>query len=254
MSGYTKEAILAKLKDLKIDCKTIDHVPVMTCEAHTEAFEKVGLSVEGQAKNLFFKVPSSGGKMKNRLFLITALIDTKVDPKVVSTRLGIKASAALRFANENIFAETLQVPLGSVTPFCMANETAKEIVMLIDQKFKECSQLIFHPMKNDASSILTPNQFQIFIDATCADRVRWVDFSSEEAIEVPEVGDAAAAPAAAPKEKPKQAAKKKEEPKKTDHAHHAPKQQLFAEDHYFSLQAWAEGPFAKAHEEWLKTQ
>lgn len=256
MSGHTKESIIAKLKELKIDSRVIDHAPVLTCEKHTEALEAAGASTEGQAKNLFYKAPSNAGKMKNRLFLVTALTDTTVDGKGLSVRLGLKASTPLRFANEKLFDELLQVPLGSVTPFCMANDTAHEIVMLMDQKFKECSQLLFHPMLNDATSVLTPAQLQTFVDATCANRALWIDFSATDPIEVPEVGAAAGEQKVAT---PKKDTPRKEEAKRTsisavDPAHDPNQGQLFAEDQYFGLQAWSEGPFAKAHEEWLKTQ
>lgn len=267
MAGYTKETILTKLKDLKIDCKTYAHASVMTCETHDAAIKELGVSAEGLAKNLFFKAPSGAGKMKNRLFLVSALVDTEVNVKTLSTRLGLKASAPLRFANEKVFAETLQVPLGSVTPFCMANESANEIVMLLDEKFKSSPQLGFHPMTNEATTILNPDQFQVFLDETCSNRVRWVDFNSSDALDVPDVGTAEPAVPAAKKEakkEPKKKAGKAEEPKKesettaeeSNQANEAPKkkQQAFAEAQYFTLQAWSDGPFKTAHEEWLKKQ
>merc|ERR1740129_2057601 len=104
--ALVKDQLLEKLSQLGISHDTISHALSPTCELHSEnikgtAFEKfIG---KGQAKNLFFKVPSGGGPLKGRLFLVCALVETNVDNKVLSSRLGIKPSAPLRFAADEIF-------------------------------------------------------------------------------------------------------------------------------------------------------
>merc|ERR1712117_461610 len=103
--------------------ETLGHALSPTCDIHSESirgtkFEKfIG---NGQAKNLFFKVPSGGGPLKNQLFLVCALVETHVDNKELSARLGIKPSAPLRFADDSLFDNVLQIPKGSVNPFVMA--------------------------------------------------------------------------------------------------------------------------------------
>eukprot|EP00913_Durusdinium_trenchii_P016745 g15739.t3 len=68
---------------------TLQHALSPTCEVHSQnlkgtAFEKfIG---KGQAKNLFFKVPSGGGPLKNRLFLVCALVETAVSGPLVSVQ------------------------------------------------------------------------------------------------------------------------------------------------------------------------
>ena len=125
---------------------------------------------KGQAKNLFFKVPSGGGKLKNRLFLICALVETNVDNKVLSTRLGIKASAPLRLAADDVFDTVLQVPHGSVNPFVMAQQSCNEVTLLLDQKFKEVEKCLFHPMQSDFTTALTSDQLSAFLDACAPNR------------------------------------------------------------------------------------
>merc|ERR1719262_780341 len=121
--ALSKDGLLAKLTDLQIEHQTIEHALSPTCELHSEnirgtAFERyIG---NGQAKNLFFKVPSGGGPLKNRLFLVCALVETTVDNKALSERLGIKPSSPLRLAADDVFDSVLQVPKGSVNPFIMA--------------------------------------------------------------------------------------------------------------------------------------
>lgn len=251
-----KDGILALLDKLQITHTTIEHAASPTCEAHSAALQGTSLSQfigKCQAKNLFFKVPSGGGKLKNRLFLICALVDTVVEPKSLSARLGIKASAPLRFADATLFDQVLQVPQGSVTPFVMANESTKEVVLLLDAKFAKCEQLLFHPMRNDWTSAVTPAGLNAFLAGCGANsRTVYVDMGSSEDIPLPEDGAAAAAEKAT-EQKPK--AKAKAEAKAPEPEHEAPKEkkeQDFAPDHMFRVHSsWEDTIFATAHQQWL---
>eukprot|EP00397_Hematodinium_sp_SG-2012_P057068 GEMP01070991.1.p1 GENE.GEMP01070991.1~~GEMP01070991.1.p1 ORF type:complete len:254 (+),score=67.33 GEMP01070991.1:128-889(+) len=248
--AHTKDSILAFLKDLNINYAVYDHAPVATCELHTNALKELGVDCTGQAKNLFLKAPSGAGKMKNRVFLVSALVDTIVDSKELSKRMGIKASAPLRFGNDELFDKLLQIPKGSVTPLCMANESANEIVLILDEQLKKHKQCIFHPMTNESSVIFSPEDLDTFAQKACPGRVQWVDFAASSPLEVPELGAQAVC------EKPQDSApaKKKEDTKKKDEdAEEKPekKEQHFAEDHYFTPTAWEDGPFTKAHVKWL---
>eukprot|EP00927_Polykrikos_kofoidii_P050931 TRINITY_DN44765_c0_g1_i1.p1 TRINITY_DN44765_c0_g1~~TRINITY_DN44765_c0_g1_i1.p1 ORF type:complete len:281 (-),score=47.32 TRINITY_DN44765_c0_g1_i1:79-921(-) len=201
--ALSKNALLSQLADWGIEHETIHHALSPTCEIHSEnikgtAFEKyVG---NGQAKNLFFRVPSGGGKLKNRLFLVCALVETVVDNKALSSRLGIKPSAPLRFAPDDIFENVLQIPLGSVNPFVMAQSTCNEVTLLLDEKFLACDRLLFHPMQSDFTTALTPAQLTAFLEQAAPARYLYVDLGSSEPIKIPEssaatvAGTAAAAP------------------------------------------------------------
>mmetsp|Transcript_44928 Transcript_44928/g.101034 ORF Transcript_44928/g.101034 Transcript_44928/m.101034 type:complete len:243 (+) Transcript_44928:77-805(+) len=205
-----KDTLLAKLGEWGIAHETIGHALSPTCEIHSAnikgtAFEKfIG---NGQAKNLFFKVPSSGGPLKNRLFLVCALVETAVDNKVLSSRLGIKPSAPLRFAADDVFDDILQIPKGSVNPFVMAQESCEEVVLLLDQQFVSCERLLFHPMQSDFTTALSPDQLTAFLERACPNRYAYVDLTSNEPLVLPggDGGAAKAAPKATPREKKPQA-------------------------------------------------
>merc|ERR1719460_1545965 len=187
-----RSALLKILEDWNIVHETITHALSPTCELHSEnirgtAFEKyIG---NGQAKNLFFKVPSGGGPLKNQLFLVCALVETAVDNKVLSARLGIKPSAPLRFAADDIFDDVLQIPKGSVNPFVMAQQSCKEVTLLLDKKFLTCERLLFHPMQSDYTTALSPGSLTEFLDKAEA-RYAYVDLESNEKIELPSAGAA----------------------------------------------------------------
>ncbi|KAK3040060.1 hypothetical protein RJ639_029396 [Escallonia herrerae] len=78
--GFTKEQLLARLKELQIEFAGIEHSVVLT--------------VEDQDK-------------KHRLYLVSALADTKVDLKVLSQRLGL-GKGGLRMAPNEALLEILK--------------------------------------------------------------------------------------------------------------------------------------------------
>ncbi|KAK6939853.1 YbaK/aminoacyl-tRNA synthetase-associated domain [Dillenia turbinata] len=139
--GFSKEQLLARLKELQIPFVTYEHPVVMTVDAQDK---------------------------KNRLYIISALADTRVDLKVLSTRLGL-GKGGLRMAPEETLQEILQVPLGCVTPFSVINESARlvlisrhsasssrvedteqsHISLLLDQGFRAQDCCFFHPLSND---------------------------------------------------------------------------------------------------------
>lgn len=189
--ALSKDQLLGKLTEWQIAHETIGHPLSPTCEIHSAnikgtAFEKyIG---KGQAKNLFFKVPSGGGPLKSRLFLVCALVETVVDNKVLSARLGIKPSAPLRFAADEVFTDVLQIPKGSVNPFVMAQASCKDVVLLLDKQFLNCESLLFHPMQSDFTTSLAPDQLTAFLEQAAPSRYLYVDLTSKEQIKLPELG------------------------------------------------------------------
>lgn len=213
--ALSKDELLERLQTLKIEHETIGHALSPTCELHSvnikgTLFERyIG---KGQAKNLFFKVPSGGGPLKNRLFLVCALVETNVDNKLLSSRMGIKASSPLRFASDDIFTDVLQIPQGSVNPFVMAQTSCSEIVLLLDKQFLGCERLLFHPMQSDYTTALAPEQLSAFLEQVAPQRYMYVDLATNEKIVIPDLGAAPAAKAKA--QAPKKQEAKAQAPKK----------------------------------------
>ncbi|XP_031283538.1 prolyl-tRNA synthetase associated domain-containing protein 1 isoform X2 [Pistacia vera] len=151
--GYSKEQLLARLQDLKIEFSKHEHPVVMTVEAQAKYVGSMG---GGLSKNLFLK------DKKHRYYIVCALADTKVDMKVLSQRLGL-GKGGLRMAPEEALPEILQVPLGSVTPFALVNESARDVGLLLDKGFKTQERCFFHPLSNDMSISLNANDLDKFL-------------------------------------------------------------------------------------------
>ncbi|KAG6509062.1 hypothetical protein ZIOFF_034453 [Zingiber officinale] len=120
--GYTKDQLLARLKELQIDFLCYDHPPVLAVEAQAKEVGHLGGAL---SKNLLLK------DKKQRFYVVSALADTNVDLKVLSQRLGL-GKGGLRMAPEEALQELLQVPLGCVTPFALINDSARSILQTVE--------------------------------------------------------------------------------------------------------------------------
>ncbi|XP_054798417.1 uncharacterized protein LOC129303251 isoform X2 [Prosopis cineraria] len=159
--GYSKEQLLALLKDLQIEFSKYEHPAVLTVEAQHSASalcqaKYVGNKGGGLSKNLFLK------DKKQRFYMVSALADTKVDLKVLSQRLGL-GKGGLRMAPEEALGEILKVPLGCVTPFALVNQSARDVSLLLDQGFKAQQHCFFHPLSNDMSISLNAHGLDKFL-------------------------------------------------------------------------------------------
>ncbi|KAI7726284.1 hypothetical protein M8C21_023140, partial [Ambrosia artemisiifolia] len=56
-----------------------------------------------------------------------------------------------------------EVPLGSVTPFALVNESARNVSLLLDQGFKTHECCFFHPLSNDTSITLKIQDLYTFL-------------------------------------------------------------------------------------------
>ncbi|CAM0943894.1 unnamed protein product [Alopecurus aequalis] len=151
--GYTKDDLLARLEELKIDFKRYDHPVVLTVEEQAKHVRNLGGAL---TKNLLLK------DKKHRLYIVSALAATKVDMKILSQRLGL-GKGGLRMAPEDNLHQVLQVPLGCVTPFALFNESASAVSLLLDQGLKSKQSCYFHPLTNDVTIALSSSNLDKFL-------------------------------------------------------------------------------------------
>lgn len=151
--GYSKNQLLIRLQELKIDFSTYEHPVVLTVEAQAKYLGHLG---GGLSKNLLLK------DKKHRYYVISALAGTNVDLKVLSQRLGL-GKGGIRMAPEEALREILQVPLGCVTPFALINESARAVSLLLDQAFKDQECCFFHPLSNDSTISLNTSNLDKFL-------------------------------------------------------------------------------------------
>jgi Ala-tRNA(Pro) deacylase len=144
--NYTKEDILTYLSSHEIRYTLYSHEPLFTCEQAQEIIGHLNLPGTG-VKNLFLK-----DKAK-KLYLITACDNTRIDLKAVSKTLHAKD---LRFADADLMQQHLGVTPGSVTPLALINDKEHVVQPIIDAALLEHAYIQIHPMQNDATVVISP--------------------------------------------------------------------------------------------------
>lgn len=130
---------------------TYHHNPVFTCD------EEINVEIPAPpTKNLFLKDD------KKRLWLISALQATKIDLKAVAKALDAKG---LRFAQPELLREHLGVEPGSVTFFALINDQQKKVFPILDKKIFANDATCFHPLKNDATTVIASKDLIKFVEA-----------------------------------------------------------------------------------------
>lgn len=162
------EALLARLEELGIAATTHEHPPLRTVE---ESRELRGDLPGSHCKNLFLK------DKKGVLWLVVCLEDRRVDMNRLAGRLG---SARLSFGRPPLLMEVLGVEPGAVTPFALANDAARRVRVVLDAEMMRAPLLNYHPLRNTATTAVTPEGLRRFI-ADCGHVPVEIDFAGVEA-------------------------------------------------------------------------
>ncbi|TNE28645.1 MAG: prolyl-tRNA synthetase associated domain-containing protein [Alphaproteobacteria bacterium] len=160
----TPEPLKQKLDMLGIAAKTVEHAPLFTVEDGADIRHHFR---GGQTKNLFLK------DKKGQLWLVVAEHGTKVDMNWLQKRLP---SGRLSFGRPELMLEVLGVTPGSVTPFSLMNDTDCRVIPVLDKKLLDDFEILnFHPLSNDKTTEITPQDLLKFIDS-CGHKTVIVDF------------------------------------------------------------------------------
>lgn len=160
MNPATEEDLLARFDALGIAHTTTRHRPVFTVE------EGVDLKTQmpgGHSKNLFLK------DKKGALFLLCALSDTAIDLNAVSKALG---AARFSFGSAERLKENLGVEPGSVTLFALINDPERKVTLVLDEALFAHDPVNFHPLRNDATTAVSPADMLKFIRSLGREPIR----------------------------------------------------------------------------------
>jgi Ala-tRNA(Pro) deacylase len=147
----TRDDLFARFDSLAIKVRTKEHPPVFTVE---DARALRGEIPGGHCKNLFLK------DEKGAIYLIVCLEDARIDLKAAPARIG---SRRLTFGKPDLLLEVLGVEPGSVTPFGLINDTSQRTNVILEQKMMDEQFVSYHPLRNDATTTLTPADLLSFI-------------------------------------------------------------------------------------------
>lgn len=145
------------LDDLDISYEKYEHEPFFTCE-ESEAFYRDNDVRGAKCKSLFLR-----NRKGNRHYLALVESHHQIDTKAIAEFLG--ESQKMSFASAERLDKYLGLTPGSVTPFGLIHENAKDIPVIIDEGILEHEFVHFHPLKNTATLKLTTEDLLRFIDS-----------------------------------------------------------------------------------------
>ena len=149
----TAADLFARFDALGISYTNTPHRPVFTVE---EGRDLKAQMPGGHSKNLFLK------DKKGALFLLCALGDALIDLNAVSKLIG---SGRFSFGRAELLMQHLGVTPGSVTLFALVNDPARNVTLLLDDGFFACDLVNFHPLRNDATTAITPADLMRLIES-----------------------------------------------------------------------------------------
>jgi Ala-tRNA(Pro) deacylase len=157
--------LFARLDALGILHRTVQHPPVFTVE---EAKALRGALPGAHTKNLFLK------DKKDRLFLVVALEERRIDLAALSKRLGV---ARFSFGNADLLMQVLGVTPGSVTPFAVINDREQKVRVVLDAAMLAQDPVNYHPLSNDQTTAISPKDLIRFIES-CGHKPQILDFEA----------------------------------------------------------------------------
>ena len=139
------------LSQLEIPFILHEHAPVFTVdEAKLHCAHIPGMA----CKNLLLR-----DSKKKSFFLVVFPANKRVPISEISTK-------RLSFANDQILKEKLAVEPGSVSPFGIMNNEAKDVELVIDEAVYLADRVSFHPNRNTATLELSGDAFRAWLEAS----------------------------------------------------------------------------------------
>jgi Ala-tRNA(Pro) deacylase len=102
---------------------------------------------------------------------------------VLSERLGFKPSKPLRLSPYDVMTRILKVAPGAVTPFAVVN-CDSSVRLLLDVRYRNCTRLMFHPLTNEATTLISPDDLVTFL-SSLGRQPEWIDFACTDSIVAP---------------------------------------------------------------------
>ncbi|TAJ24418.1 MAG: prolyl-tRNA synthetase associated domain-containing protein [Reyranella sp.] len=160
---HSPQQLFARLDQLGIDHRTVEHPPVFTVE---EAKALRGNLPGHHIKNLFLR------NKKEEMWLVVALEDRAVDLKRLGERLG---AGRFSFGSPDRLRRQLGVEPGSVTPLALINDADRVVRLALDRGLAEGGPVNAHPLTNTMTTALSGADLLRFFAATGHEPL-WLDF------------------------------------------------------------------------------
>lgn len=142
---YPSDRLLSVLKGLGVAYTLYRHDPIFTVEQGVPLKAQIpGL----HCRNLFLR------DQKEAMFLVVVGNDTRLDLKKLS---GVLGAGRLSFGSAERLWRYLGIRQGSVNPFCILNDAAHKVRLILDAAMMQADLVNYHPMDNAMTIGLAPS-------------------------------------------------------------------------------------------------
>ena len=145
--------LLARLAELGIATRTVEHTPVFTVE---EARRHRGDLPGTHTKSLFLR------DKKDAMWMVVCLEERFVDLKALARRLGAKH---LSFGSPERLLRHLGVIPGAVSPFAIINDRDRLVKVVLDRDVLAKDPVNLHPLDNAKTTAISARDLLRFLDA-----------------------------------------------------------------------------------------
>jgi len=143
-----RKRVFDVLTSLGIEYEVFEHPPLNTIEMALEYWKDIEAT---HCKNLFFR-----NHKGNQHYLVIIKDTTPFNVTSLEKKLR---QGKLTFGSEKRLIKYLDVLPGSVSPFGLINDTAKHVIVFLDEQLKNSQKISFHPNDNTASLVLSFSDF-----------------------------------------------------------------------------------------------
>jgi Ala-tRNA(Pro) deacylase len=143
------------LDDLDIPFRYYEHPPVPTVAEAQKYWAGIDAT---HCKNIFFR-----NHKGNRHYLVILEHTRELNIRDLEQRLK---QGKLSFASDERLMKYLGLTPGSVSPFGLINDIAKQVHLFLDKNLVHASYISFHPCINTASVVIRFPDFEKFLNWT----------------------------------------------------------------------------------------
>jgi len=153
--------VIAALEALGISFERYEHPPLASAADAAPYWADIDAA---HTKNLFLR-----NQKGTRHYLLVIELLKRADLRAVANQIG---DGKLSFGTPEQLMTLLGVTPGSVSPFGLIHDTARQVRVCLDRDLKTRERISFHPNINTATLVLTFRDFERFL----ADRGNGVHF------------------------------------------------------------------------------
>lgn len=145
--------VLRYLNEQKIPYELVEHAPAFHVSDMVDIKEPANSK---GVKNLFLR-----DEKKENFFLAVVPQEKRVDIKAIRRQIGSKP---LSFADANLLWQYLKITPGSVSPFCLLNDEAQAVTVLLDEELFQYEKIGAHPNDNTKTVWVAPADIKAMVE------------------------------------------------------------------------------------------